>query len=402
MKIHMRDEIDEIIERIEYVAGPSSSEQPVGLHEPCFEGTNAWSYVKECLDSGWVSTAGSWVNQFEEKLCAVTGAKHAVVVSSGTVALRLGLHVLGVSPEDEVIIPPLSFIATANAVAHLGAIPHFVDIEKETLGLCPVALTSRLRAIAERRKDIIVNKETGRRIAAVLPVHVFGNPAKVDELKRVSDSWGIPMVEDAAEALASYRDETHCGLFGSVGVLSFNGNKLITTGGGGALLTNNAELAERAKHLSTTAKKPHRWAFEHDEIAWNDRLPNINAALGVAQLENLEKRLGAKRLLAKEYKKAFNDMRKIELIQAAKRDITNNWLITLRFKERDPYEAESKRNQVLEKAHSKGMLLRPVWKLLNKSPMYRGCPSGELNIAENQVMRLLNIPSSPQLIKNWQ
>ena len=199
---------------------------------------------------------------------------------------------MGVRP-DEVLVPPLSFVATANAVAHLGAFPHFVDIEPNALGLCPVALAQRLDAIAVQREGILINRETGRRIAAVLPVHVFGHPASVDRLREVSDSWGLPLVEDAAEALFSWRGETHCGLFGSVGILSFNGNKLITTGGGGALLTNDSALAKRARHLSTTAKQPHPWAFDHDAVGWNDRMPNINAALGVAQLEDLDRRLEA-------------------------------------------------------------------------------------------------------------
>ena len=234
-----------------YVTGQSLL-SPIGLHEPDFSGTQAWSYVKDCLDSGWVSTAGGWVSRFEQQLCAFTRAEHAVAVSNGTVALRLALHLVGVGPGDEVLLPPLSFVATANAVAHLGAQPHFVDVESNSLGMCPNALALRLEAIAECREGILINRETGRRIAAVLPVHVFGHPAEVDQLRAVADTWGLPMVEDAAEALASWRGHTHCGLFGAVGTLSFNGNKLITTGGGGALLTNDVALAERARHLSTT------------------------------------------------------------------------------------------------------------------------------------------------------
>jgi dTDP-4-amino-4,6-dideoxygalactose transaminase len=248
---------ESVLESIQQVVGSSSKEHPIGLHEPDFRGTQAWAYVKDCLDTGWVSTAGSWVSRFEQQLCAITGAGHAVAVSNGTVALRLALHLVGVGPGDEVLVPPLSFVATANAVAHLGAAPHFVDVEPNALGLCPAALAARLEAIAERREGCVVNRETGRRIAAVLPVHIFGHPAEVDQLRAVADAWELPMVEDAAEALASWRHGTHCGLFGAVGTLSFNGNKLITTGGGGALLTNDAALAQRARHLSTTAKQPH-------------------------------------------------------------------------------------------------------------------------------------------------
>ena len=276
-----------ILEAIQHVVGPSSLEHPIALHEPDFRGTEAWTYVKDCLDTGWVSTAGQWVSRFEQELASATGAAHAVAVTNGTVALRLALHLVGVEPGDEVLLPPLSFVATANAVAHLGAVPHFVDVDPITLAMDPYVLAERLEQVAEWCDGKLLNKQTGRRLAAVLPVHVFGHPADGDVLRQVADAWGLPLVEDAAEALGSWRGDTHCGLFGSVGTLSFNGNKLITTGGGGALLMNDAELAHRARHLSTTAKVPHPWAFDHDVVGWNDRMPNLNAALGVAQLEDL-------------------------------------------------------------------------------------------------------------------
>ena len=206
---------DSLLKRIQQIVGPTSNSHPIGLHEPDFSGTSSWDYVKDCLDTGWVSTAGRWVTRFEQALCDTTGASHAVVVSNGTVALRLALHLVGVSPGDEVLLPPLSFVATANAVSHLGAVPHFVDVENEFLGLCPDALVARLESIAELRNGAVFNRETGRRIAAVLPVHVFGHPAEVDRLRLVADKWGLPLVEDAAEALASWRGDTHCGLFWS-------------------------------------------------------------------------------------------------------------------------------------------------------------------------------------------
>ena len=390
-----------ILDAIVNVLGPSSKSSPIGLHEPDFRGTQAWAYVKDCLDTGWVSTAGSWVSRFEKELCSFTSAEHAVVVSNGTVALRLALHLVGVSHGDEVLLPPLSFVATANAVAHLGAVPHFVDVEPNALGLCPAALTSRLEAIAERREGTLVNRETGRRIAAVLPVHVFGHPAEVDQLRAVADTWGLPLVEDAAEALASWRGGTHCGLFGEVGTLSFNGNKLITTGGGGALLTNDAELAKQARHLSTTAKQPHPWAFDHDAVGWNDRLPNLNAALGVAQLEDLDRRLDAKRLLAKRYEEAFADLEGVELLAEPTDCRSNQWLVSLRFTADDPLIAQAERLQLLERAHSIGLLIRPIWTPLHQLPMYEDCPAGSLAVAENQALRLLNVPSSPQLLEGW-
>jgi perosamine synthetase len=391
-----------VLEAIQQVVGSSSREQPIGLHEPDFRGTQAWPYVKDCLDTGWVSTGGSWVSRFEHQLCAITGAGNAVAVCNGTVALRLALHLVGVGPGDEVLLPPLTFVATANAVAHLGAVPHFVDVEPTGLGLCPRALASRLEAVAEQRDGQLVNRESGRRIAAVLPVHVFGHPAAVDQLQAVAVAWGLPLVEDAAEALASWRNGTHCGLFGTVGTLSFNGNKLITTGGGGALLTTDAALAQRARHLSTTAKQPHPWAFEHDAVGWNDRLPNLNAALGVAQLEDLDRRLAAKRQLAERYAQAFSGLECVELVVEPASCRSNHWLVSMRFTASDPVEAQAQRLQLLEAAHRAGLLLRPIWTPLHQLPMYQACPAGPLPVAEDQAPRLLNLPSSPQLLEGWQ
>jgi len=378
--------------------GVSSPAKPIALHEPDFAGTEAWAYVKDCLDTGWVSTAGRWVSRFEQELAAVTGAAHVVVVTNGTVALRLALHLVGVQPGDEVFLPPLSFVATANAVAHLGAVPHFVDVDSSTLAMDPSALAHRLEEVAERRNGILLNRETGRRLAAVLPVHVFGHPADVVALRQVADNWRLPLVEDAAEALGSWRGDIHCGLFGAVGTLSFNGNKLITTGGGGALLTNDIDLAKRARHLSTTAKLSHPWAFDHDAVAWNDRMPNLNAALGVAQLEDLDRRLAFKRQLAEKYAGALADLIGVELLLEPVNCCSNHWLSTLRFTADDPSEADQQRLQLLEMAHSVGLLLRPVWKLLNQLPMYVTAPHGVLSIAEDQALRLLNLPSSPQLL----
>ena len=388
-----------VLEAIQQVVGAGDKKHPIVLHEPDFRGTKAWEYLKDCLDTGWVSTAGGWVNRFEQKLCTITGAKHALAVSNGTVALRLALHLVGVGVGDEVLLPPLSFVATANAVAHLGAVPHFVDVEPNGLGLCPAELTSRLEAIAEWRNGRVFNKQTGRCIAAVLPVHVFGHPAQVDQLRAVADAWGLPIVEDAAEALGSWRQETHCGLFGSVGTLSFNGNKLITTGGGGALLTNDSALAQRARHLSTTAKLPHPWAFDHDAVGWNDRLPNLNAALGVAQLEDMDRRLEAKRQLAQRYAEVFADLEGVELVAEPADCSSNHWLVSLRFTAVDPLIAEAERLQLLERAHAEGLLLRPIWTPLHQLPMYQASPAGPLTMAENQALRLLNLPSSPQLLE---
>ncbi len=392
---------EKIILAIQKVVGSSSPENPISLHEPDFHGTQAWAYVKDCIDTGWVSTVGQWVNRFEQELATYTGSAHAVAVSNGTVALRLALHLVGVKAGDEVLLPPLSFVATANAVAHLGAVPHFIDVEQNTLGMDPTALSARLQEVAEVRKGQLINQESGRRIAAVLPVHVFGHPAEVSKLRSVADAWGLPLVEDAAEALGSWREDTHCGLFGAVGTLSFNGNKLISTGAGGALITNDPELAQRARHLSTTAKLPHPWAFDHDVVGWNDRLPNLNAALGVAQLEDLTRRLQAKCELAKHYAVVFADLDGVELVPVPPGCVSNNWLVSLRFTTSDPARAETERETLLKEAHAQGLLLRPIWASLDKLPMYKGTPRGDLTVAANQVCRILSLPSSPQLNPNF-
>ncbi|EAU71138.1 putative aminotransferase (degT family) protein [Synechococcus sp. BL107] len=392
---------EDILRAIHHVVGQSDRGHTIGLHEPDFSGTQAWAYVKDCLDTGWVSTAGIWVSRFEKELCTVTGAKHAIAVSNGTVALRLALHVIGVKPGDEVVLPPLSFVATANAIAHLGAVPHFVDVENSSLGLSPTALNAQLEKVTERKDGVLLNRETGRRIVAILPVHVFGFPAQIIELRKVADAWQLPLVEDAAEALGSWREDIHCGLFGAVGTLSFNGNKLITTGGGGALLTNNDEIAKNARHLSTTAKQQHPWSFHHDAVGWNDRMPNLNAALGVAQIEDLNRRLKIKQKLAKEYIQAFSKLDGIEVLPEPPGCKSNYWMVTLRFTTPDPGAANAQRLRLLEKAHETGLLLRPIWSSLNELPMYTSCPAGPLLVAEDQAPRLINIPSSPQLHNEW-
>ena len=341
------------------------------------------------------------MDRFEQELCAATGASYAVAVTNGTVALRLGLHLLGVRAGDEVLMPPLSFVATANAVAHLGAKPHFVDVEPGSLGLDPEAVRDRLETVAVQSADGLRNRETGRRLGAVLPVHVFGHPARLPELMEVAEAWGLPVLEDAAEALGSWRGDSHCGLFGGAGCLSFNGNKLITTGGGGALITNDPELAQRARHLSTTAKLPHPWAFEHDSVAWNDRLPNINAALGVAQLEDLPRRLESKRHLANAYAAAFSNVKGVELVAEPEGCKSNHWLVSLRFTTPCIDAAEAQREEVLVAALREGLMLRPVWRLLHELPMYIDAPQGPLPVALDQAARLLNLPSSPQLHESW-
>ena len=376
-------------------------EQKIHLHEPDFSDGEAKNYVNECIESGWVSSAGKWVERFEEKLSEITGAKYVIAVSNGTVALRLALYLLGVRNNDEVLIPPLTFVATANAVSHLGAKPHFIDIESQTLGMSPDSLAKRLDEIAIKKNGQIFNKETGNRIAAVVPVHTFGLPAKIKELRNICQNWKLPLIEDAAEALGSKvsinQDEISCGCIGDIGILSFNGNKIITTGGGGALLTNNKDLAMKAKHLSTTAKLKHPWEFFHDQVGWNDRLPNINAALGYAQLECLEKKLKRKRLLHSKYVKAFDCLQDYEILEETSGSKSNYWLVTLRLLSND---SEDLKNKIISEAHKSNLFLRPAWIPLNKLPMYKHQPSDDLFVCEEQIKRLINLPSSPQIVSS--
>ena len=286
---------------------------PVALHEPCFGG-NEWAYLKECLDSTFVSSVGKFVDRFEAELADYTGAKRAVAVVNGTAALQVALRLSGVTTGDEVLVPALSFIATANAVSYCGATPHFVDSEERTLGVDPAALRQYLRRGAELRSGLLVNRVTGRVIRALVPMHTFGHPVDIDGLLGVAHDFRLALVEDAAESLGSTVDGRHTGTFGLLGTLSFNGNKTITTGGGGAILTNNETLAKHAKHLTTTAKVPHRWAFVHDETGYNYRLPNLNAALGCAQLEQIPGFLAAKRRLYERYRAVFGHLPNLRLM----------------------------------------------------------------------------------------
>ena len=398
----MKNLTDTLLDKIDVVVR-KSNKQIISLHEPDFKDTNAWKYTKDCLDSGWVSSAGKWVDSFENEICKFTGSKNAIAVSNGTVALRLSLYVIGVRAGDEVLIPPMSFVATANAISHLGAIPHFIDIEPKTLSMCPLALKERLDNIIFIKKGRPYNKKTGRKISAILPVHIFGNPANMNGIKAVAEEYSIPIIEDAAEALGSWiklkSKKIHCGLFGDFGIISFNGNKIITTGGGGILLTNNDKKASLARHLSTTAKTPHKWDFYHDEVGWNDRMPNINAAIGVSQIEKINDFLLKKQKLFNEYVKEFSAIKEVQILNSRKGTISNNWLITLRFLLPNNEEAKQKSRELLFKAHKKGILLRPVWRLLHHLPMYENSPKGNLKNAENQEYRLINLPSSTNIIQ---
>lgn len=367
-------------------------EGPVALHEPRFAG-NEWLYLKECLDSTFVSSVGKFVDRFEADLAAFTGARHAVAVVNGTAALQVALGLAGVVSGDEVIVPALSFVATANAVTYCGATPHFADSEERTLGMAPAPLREYLQAVAEIRSGQCVNRNTGRIIRAIVPMHTFGHPVDIEGLLAIARDFHLVLVEDAAESLGSTVSGRHTGTFGLMGTLSFNGNKTITTGGGGAILTNDADLAKHAKHLTTTAKVPHRWEFVHDETGFNYRLPNINAALGCAQLEQLPGFLESKRRLFERYRCAFASLQMAQIVAEPMGSHSNYWLQTLMLDE----AVSSQRDDILQATNDAGLMTRPVWTLMHRLAPFSVCPRMSLPVAESLERRLINLPSSPFL-----
>lgn len=370
---------------------PKGEKRPVALHEPRFAGKE-WEYVKECLDTGWVSSVGKYVDRFEVMLSEQTGL-HAVALGNGTSALHLSLLLAGVEPEDEALIPSLTFVATANAVRHAFAWPHLVDVEERTLGIDVAKLGAYLSDIAEKRGDFFWNKKTGRRLRAVVPMHAFGHPCDIAALAELCEKYNLALVEDAAESLGSTFAGKHTGSFGIVAALSFNGNKTVTTGGGGAILSRSSALAKRAKHLSTTAKIPHKWEFVHDEVGYNYRLPNINAALGCAQLEQLPDYLAQKRALAEKYKSAFAGVTGVKFFTEPARSHSNYWLNTLILDS----SQKSQRDAILALTNDSGIMTRPTWTLMHKLVMYKDCPRMDLSCAEDLEKRVINIPSSPFL-----
>ena len=365
---------------------------PAPLHAPEFRGRE-WDYLKDCLDTGWVSSVGAYVDRIERDLETFTGIPHAVAVSNGTAALDVCFRLAGVEPGDEVLVPTLTFVATANAITYRGATPHFVDSEERTLGVDPARLEAYLQSVATVVNGTCLNTRTGRPIRAVVIMHVFGHPADVDGLAEVAARWNLVLVEDAAEALGSRWKGRHLGGFGRLAALSFNGNKIVTTGGGGAVLTDDAELARRAKHLTTTAKVPHRWAFEHDEIGWNYRMPNLNAALGCAQLERLPDMLARKAELADRYVRAFEGVEGVRLLRPRGGAEVNHWLNALILDRPDP----AARDRLLQTLNDAGYQARPLWTLMHRLPMYADGPRDDLSTAEALEDRVINLPSSAAL-----
>ena len=359
----------------------------IPLHEPRFSG-NEKKYLNDCIDSTFVSSVGKFVDQFEEKMAEYTGAKYAVAAVNGTAALHIALLLADVQEGDEVITQPLTFIATANAISYLNANPVFVDVDKDTLGLSAEKLNDFLVNNTEIKPDgFCYNKATGKRIKACVPMHTFGHPCRIDEIKDICGKYNISLVEDAAESLGSLFNGKHTGTFGLMGTLSFNGNKTITSGGGGMIITDNEALAKKAKRLTTQAKVPHKWNYVHNMIGYNYRLTNLAAALGLAQLEQLPGFLKVKKEIAGKYA-SFFETSNIDFVQEPKNANSNYWLNTVLLKDR------KERDAFLDFTNTNGVMTRPAWELMNRLEMFKSCQTGNIENAEWLADRLVNIPSS--------
>ena len=362
----------------------------IPLHEPRFIG-NEKKYLNECIDSTFVSSVGQFVDKFEEKIAEFTGVKYAVATVNGTSALHVSLILADVANGDEVLTQALTFVATCNAISYCGAKPIFLDVDRETLGLSPESLNKFLNENCEIIKKQCINKTTKKVIKACVPMHTFGHPCKIDEIKSICDEWHIRLVEDAAESLGSFYKGRHTGTFGDVAAISFNGNKIITSGGGGCIITNDETLAKRAKHITTTAKVAHKWEYAHDELGYNYRLPNLNAALLVAQLEQLDKFIENKRELADLYKEFFAKQENLTFIQEPEHAKSNYWLNGVILKNKN------QRDEFLEFMNTHGVMSRPIWRLMNELEMFKDCQSAELKHSKWLQERVVNIPSSVRM-----
>ena len=361
-------------------------EDQVLLHRPVFNG-NEKNYLIECIDSNFVSSVGARVIEFEQKIAAYTGAKYAIATVNGTAALHIALQLVGARPDSEVITQALTFIATCNAISYTGARPIFVDVDRDTLGMSPVSLQKFLQEHVQIKDGVAINKVSGKAITACVPMHTFGHPCRIDEIVAICDEYGIPVVEDSAESLGSYYRGQHTGTFGRFGVFSFNGNKIITTGGGGMIVTDDAELAAKAKHITTTAKIPHPFEYVHDMTGYNYRLPNLNAALGCAQMEQLDSFLEKKREIAEKYAEFFA-REGIAFVQEPAHAQSNYWLNALIL------DSLAQRNEFLEYTNSHGVMTRPIWRLMTKLEMYQDCWHDGLENSLWLEDRVVNIPSS--------
>ncbi len=378
----MKNKLKKIVEFIRELYGIDS----IPLHYPVFKG-NEKQYLIECIDSNFVSSVGRKVTEFEIAIQKYTRSKFAIATVNGTAALHVSLKLVGVLPEEEVISQALTFVATCNAISYCGARPVFIDVDRDTMGMSPVALRNFLNEFAEMRNGSVWNKFSGRRIAAVVPMHTFGLPCRIEEIATICLDWNIPLVEDAAESLGSFVKNRHTGTFGIFGSLSFNGNKIITTGGGGMLITDDENLARRAKHITTTSKLNHPYEFEHDEIGFNYRLPNLNAALGCAQMENLAKFIDIKADIFMKYNDFFKGI-DIKIASSINDSSWNYWLNAIILNSKD------ERDQFLEYTNKERVMTRPIWKLMTHLSMYKDCQNDGLINSLWLEDRVVNIPSS--------
>ncbi len=370
---------------IDFIKQLYLSKDFIALHEPVFSG-NEKKYLNECIDSTFVSSVGKFVNKFEEMIAEYVGSRYAIATVNGTAALHIALLLANVRQDDEVITQPLTFVATCNAISYCGASPVFVDVDKDTMGLSPQALKSFLEQNCEVLNDKCINQKTKKVIKACVPMHTFGHPCRIDEIVEICKQWHIEVVEDSAESLGSRYKDKHTGTFGKLGAFSFNGNKIITSGGGGCIVTDDEALAKKVKHLTTTAKVPHKWEYVHDEIGYNYRMPNLNAALLVAQLEQLDRFIENKRELASLYAEFF-EKEGIEFIKEPKEAFSNYWLNGIVLKDKE------QRNQFLEATNSTSVMTRPIWKLMNKLEIFQDAQSDGLENALWIEERVVNIPS---------
>lgn len=386
----MSNFVPQLVDALRSVSGTGCA-----LHEPFLTG-NASAYVVDCIDTGWVSSVGSYVDRFEQEVAAISGSRFGIATVNGTAALHVALILAGVERDEEVIVPAMSFVATANAVSNIHAVPSFVDVSESTLGLCPKSLSAYLQEHTREDGGRLINRETNRRIAAIVPMHTFGHPCDIEHICEIAQQYSLPVVEDAAESLGSYSNDRHTGSFGRLGVFSFNGNKIVTTGGGGAIVTDDEALAHRAKHLTTTGKLRHPWFFEHDCHAFNYRMPNINAALGCSQLEMLSDFLTTKRKIADAYRDALAGIDGIRFVQEPDSARSNYWLNAIRLNKPD----ESLRDSILEATNAAGIGTRACWTPLNRLPMYQDCPAADLSVTDDVFATTINIPSGCGLWQN--
>lgn len=381
---------EKILDKFKTLFAPDA--QRIALHEPNFKG-NEWQYVKDCLDTGWVSTVGQYVDKFEHDLAEYTGAAHAIATTNCTAALHVCYLLAGIQPGDEVLVPTVTFIGTINPLLYCGATPHFIDADARSLGIDPIVLDHYLHEIVEIKSGVSMNRRTGRPITALCVMHTLGHPVDLDPIEALCEKYHLILLEDAAEALGSSYKGKHVGHRGLLGALSFNGNKIITTGGGGAILTNHSELAKRAKHITTTAKLPHAWAFHHDQVGYNYRLPNLNAAVGCAQLEQLPQFLQKKRILANHYADVFSDVSGVSVLHEPEYAASNYWLNAILLDEAQ----EAKRDAILQVLNHNAIMVRPLWELQHTQPMFQQCPKMPTPIAERMMNRIITIPSSAHL-----